>query len=191
MIMPMAYVSFCKPVNFDTASTLLNFVRSTLSHSTNGKASDFDRVRLMISSGGGNLIPAFGAYNEIKSMPIQVHTMNTGATDSAALMIFMVGEKRYACPKSAFLFHQPQWTFASKDELPLTVVSDAARWLTTYQTMMAEVIADASDKKLTKDKILSMMAAGTTVTAKEALEIGLVHEIVDAAVPREAIWWQV
>lgn len=188
--MPMAYVSFCKPVNFDTVTTLLSFVRSTLSHSANGKASNFDHVRLMISSGGGTLIAAFGAYNEIKSMPIEVHTMNTGATDSAALMIFMTGKRRYACPRSAFLFHQTAWTF-SKDDVPLRVITDAARWLTTYEGMMAQVIAEGSAGKLTKDKVLSMMAAGTTVTAEEALDIGLVHEIAEPAIPRDAVWWQV
>jgi ATP-dependent protease ClpP protease subunit len=104
--MPMAYVSFCKPVNADTMSTLTNFVRSTLTHSKDSKPSNFDRVRIMISSGDGNVIAAFGAYNEIRSMPIEIHTMNTGATDSSALMIFMAGKKRYASAKSAFLFHQ-------------------------------------------------------------------------------------
>jgi ATP-dependent protease ClpP protease subunit len=189
--MPMAYVSFCKPVNADTATVLLQHVRSTLSHSVDKKASNFDRVRLMISSGGGNVVSAFGAYNEIKSMPIEVHTMNTGATDSSALMIFMTGKKRYACSKSAFLFHQMAWTFTSKDDLPLTVISDAARWLTTYQSMMAETIADGSDGKLTKDRVMSMMADGTTLTPKEALDVGLVHEIAESAIPRDAVWWQV
>jgi ATP-dependent Clp protease, protease subunit len=189
--MPMAYVSFCKAVNYDTVTSLLNFVRSTLSHSKDGKASNFDHVRIMISSGGGNMIAAFGAYNEIKSMPVEIHTMNTGATDSAALMIFMAGKKRYACPRSGFLFHQTAWTFSSRDDVPLTVISDAARWLNSYEAMMAEVIADGSKGKLTKDKVLSMIAVGTTVTAKEALDIGLVDEIAEAAVPREAVWWQV
>jgi ATP-dependent protease ClpP protease subunit len=86
-------------------SVLATYVRSTLSHVRDSKPSNFDRVRIMISSGGGNVIAAFGAYNEIRSMPIEIHTMNTGATDSSALMIFMAGKKRYASAKSAFLFH--------------------------------------------------------------------------------------
>jgi enoyl-CoA hydratase/carnithine racemase len=36
-----------------------------------------------------------------------------------------------------------------------------------------------------------MMDVGTTVTPKEALDLGLVHEIAEAALPREATWWQV
>jgi ATP-dependent protease ClpP protease subunit len=106
-------------------------------------------------------------------------------------MIFMAGKRRYACPRSAFLFHQMAWSFSGKDDLPVTVLSDATRWLNTYQEMMADVIAEGSAGKLSKDRVLSMMVTGTTITPKEALDLGLVHEIAEPAIPREARWWQV
>jgi ATP-dependent protease ClpP protease subunit len=192
--MPMAYVSFCKPVNADTISTLLQYCRATLNDYADKeqtKKNNWDRLRLMISSGGGNVAAAFGAYNELRGMPIEIHTINTGATDSAALMIFMTGKKRYATPTSAFLFHQLTWTFSAKDDVPLTVVADAARWLRTYQDMMADAIFTGTGGKLTKDRVSEMMHVGTTVTPHEAKQLGLIDDIVDAAIPADARWWQV
>ena len=105
--MTMVYVSFCKPVNFDTATALIRTCREVVSDS----AHNWDKLRLMISSSGGNITAAFAAYNEIRSMPIELETLNTGATDSSALMIFMAGKKRYACARSAFQLRQLSWWF--------------------------------------------------------------------------------
>jgi ATP-dependent protease ClpP protease subunit len=187
-----AYVSFCKPVNVDTATGLIKACRETLfdfSDKDKKKRNHWDKLRLMMSSGGGNVMSAFAAYNELRGMPIEIHTFNTGATDSSALMIFMTGKRRYACARSAFLFHQMTWSFSAKDDLPLSVVSDAARWLKTYQGFMADAIAE--DSKITREECLQMMHEGTTLTAQEALDRGLIHEIAEPAIPADARWWQV
>ena len=78
--MTMVYVSFCKPVNFDTATALIRTCREVVSDGQH----NWDKLRLMISSGGGNITAAFAAYNEIRSMPIELETLNTGATNSSA-----------------------------------------------------------------------------------------------------------
>jgi ATP-dependent protease ClpP protease subunit len=192
--MPTAYISFCKPISTETATGLLKACKETLcdwADQQKTRRYEWTQLRMMISSGGGNVVAAFGAYNELKGMPIEIHTINTGATDSSALMIFMAGKKRYATPKSAFLFHQMTWTFQSKDDLPLSVLADAARWLKVYQDMMAETIADGTAGKLTKERVTEMMMAGTTLTPQEARECGLVHDIVEATIPQDARWWQV
>jgi ATP-dependent Clp protease, protease subunit len=185
--MTMVYVSFCKPVNFDTATALIRTCREVVSDAQH----NWDKLRLMISSSGGNVTASFAAYNEIKSMPIELQTLNTGATDSAALMIFMAGKKRYACTRSAFQFGQLSWSFQAKDDVTLSVISDAARWLQEYQQMMAEAIADGTDGRLTRDRVFEMMQAGTTLTPQQAKDAGLIHDIMEPAIPADARWWQV
>ncbi len=67
--MPTAYISFCRPINFDTATNLVKACRETLcdwADKDKTKKNNWDKLRLMISSGGGNVISAFGAYNELK-----------------------------------------------------------------------------------------------------------------------------
>jgi ATP-dependent Clp protease, protease subunit len=184
--MTMVYVSFCKPVNFDTATALIRTCREVVSDGQH----NWDKLRLMISSGGGNITAAFAAYNEIRSMPIELETLNTGATDSPALMIFMAGKKRYACARSAFQLRQPSWWFQSKDDVALSVISDAARWLQEYQQMMAEAIAEGTDGQLTRDKVVEMIQTGTTLNPQQAKDIGLIHDIIEPTIPAGARWWQ-
>ena len=184
--MTRVYVSFCKPVNFDTATALIRTCREVVSDGQH----NWDKLRLMISSGGGNITAAFAAYNEIRSMPIELETLNTGATDSPALMIFMAGKKRYACARSAFQLRQPSWWFQSKDDVALSVISDAARWLQEYQQMMAEAIAEGTDGQLTRDKVVEMIQTGTTLNPQQAKDIGLIHDIIEPTIPAGARWWQ-
>ena len=106
-------------------------------------------------------------------------------------MIFMAGKKRYACTRSAFQFGQLSWSFQAKDDVTLSVISDAARWLQEYQQMMAEAIADGTDGGLTRDKVVEMMQAGTTLNPQQAKDVGLIHDIVEPTIPADARWWQV
>lgn len=167
---------------FDTATALIRACREVVSDGQH----NWDKLRLMMSSGGGNITAAFAAYNEIRSMPIELETLNTGATDSSALMIFMAGKKRYACARSAFQLRQLSWSFQSKNDVALSVISDAARWLQEYQQMIAE-----GTGRLTRDKIIEMIQAGTTLTPQQAKDAGLIHDIIEPAIPAGARWWQV
>jgi ATP-dependent Clp protease protease subunit len=185
--MTMVYVSFCKTVNFDTATALIRACREVVSDGQH----NWDKLRLMMSSGGGSITAAFAAYNEIRSMPIELETLNTGATDSSALMIFMAGKKRYACARSAFQLRQLSWSFQSKDDVALSVISDAARWLQEYQQMIAEAISEGTGGRLTRDKVIEMIQAGTMLTSQQAKDVGLIHDIIEPAIPAGARWWQV
>ena len=80
------------------------------------------------------------------------------------------------------------WTFSGKDDVPLAVIADAARWLKTYQEMMAETIAAATNGGLSKDRILEMMLSGTTLTPTDAKACGLAEDVVEAAIPADARW---
>jgi ATP-dependent Clp protease, protease subunit len=185
--MTMVYVSFCKPVNFDTATALIRTCREVVSDGQH----NWDKLRLMMSSSGGNITAAFAAYNEIRNMPIELETLNTGTTDSSALMIFMAGKKRYACAKSAFQLRQLSWSFLSKDDVAHSVVSDAARWLKEYQQMIAEAIAEGTGGRLTGERVVEMIQNGAILNSQEAKDVGLIHDIIEPAIPAEARWWQV
>jgi ATP-dependent protease ClpP protease subunit len=187
--MPTAYVSFCRPVNYDTATSLLRCCRETLYQTDkNGKRlGPWEKLRIMLSSHGGGLVPAFAAYNEIRSMPTELTTLNTGTTDSSAIMIFMAGKTRLACENSAFLFHQTSWTFSSVEQ-SLSVVADAQRWMATYQGMMANIVA--ANSKLEVPRVVEMMQVGTNLTSEQALDCGLIHGIEEPSIPDDARWWQ-
>jgi ATP-dependent protease ClpP protease subunit len=146
-------------------------------------------LKISIASGGGDIIAAFGAYNELKALPLTIHTHNAGAVDSAAIVPFMLGERRTAAAASAFFFHQVQWTFPSNQNLTATVISDATKWLGTYEDLMAVTVSGRSG--IPKNDVLKMMREGTTVTPERAKELGLIHEIEEHTIPQSARTWQV
>lgn len=197
--MATAYLFFAKPFNPDTATNLIQATRVLLSEAipipvAEGAPPQFggpawDTMKISIASGGGDIIAAFAAYNELMAMPVTLHTHNAGAVDSAAIVPFMLGERRTASAASAFFFHQLQWTFASNQNLTATVISDATKWLGTYEDMMAKIVADRSG--IPKADVLKMMREGTTVVPARAKALGLIHEIEENAIPHNARTWQV
>lgn len=179
-LMPKAYASFCRPLNLDTATMLLSNMRALAFEQTQGKPS-WDTVHLSVASGGGAIMAGLALYNSLRGMPFELHTHNTASVDLAAILIFLAGKKRFAAPISSFHFHEVAWTFAGKDDLPLTVISDAHRWLRLHQETMARAVSEASS--LSREAVLDMMDKGATLTAEEAKKCGMVHEICEDEFP--------
>ena len=57
--------------------------------------------------------------------------------------------------------------------------------------MIAEAIAEGTGGRLTRDKVIEMIQAGTTLTPQQAKDVGLIHDIIEPAIPAKARWWQV
>lgn len=183
--MGTAYIYFGKPMTAETGAGLVEAIRALMGEREvpTGPLL-WDRFHIDFATGGGDIIAAFGAYNTLKGVNAKITTHNAGAVDSAAIMTFMLGEKRTASPASAFFFHQVQWSFASSDNLTMTVINDATKWLSTYEEMMAEVVSQGTD--LSKEDVLRMMREGTSVRPNEAKAMGLIHGIEDCSIPADA-----
>ena len=57
--------------------------------------------------------------------------------------------------------------------------------------MIAEAIAEGTDGRLTRDKVVEMIQTGTTLNPRQAKDVGLIHDIIEPAIPPDARWWQV
>jgi hypothetical protein len=111
MKMATAYISFCRGLAADTCSQLIAGCK-TLAAETDavtdpktGQVTNkqkWDTIDLSITCGGGDLLSGFACYNELKGLPVTFITRNCGAVDSAAIMPFLLGAKRYASQSSAF-----------------------------------------------------------------------------------------
>lgn len=184
--MATAYASFCRPLNLDTATMMLTQMR-TLGFERKDDQPLWDTVELSLACGGGSIMAGLALYNALRGMPFDLHTHNIASVDSAALLIFLAGSKRFATPISSFHFHEVAWSFAAKDDLPLTVISDAQRWLKLHQSIMAEAVSKVTS--LDKDAVLDMMDRGATLNAEEAKRCGMVHEIRDIEFPSMCLRW--
>jgi ATP-dependent Clp protease protease subunit len=81
-------------------------------------------LQLIINSGGGDLQAAFAVIDTMKGSAIPVHTVGLGCVASAAIAIFMAGEKGYRVltPNTSILSHQYSWgTYGKEHELLATV----------------------------------------------------------------------
>lgn len=189
--MVAAYIFFARPINLDTATSLIGACRALIGERQQGAVAGtyaWSEFRIDIASGGGDVVAAFAMFNELAGMDIPVDTHNAGAVDSSAIMPFMAGRRRTASAMSAFMFHQTVWSFPTPSQTG-TQIRDAGRWLSLYDGMVADTIA--SRTSLSRDRILEMMRDGTSLTPSEARDAGLIHAIEECQTPRDARSWQV
>jgi len=182
--MAIAYVFFGKPINADTSTGLIGVCKTLVSERDAGGIRLWDTIHLTIASGGGDIIAAFAAFNELRALQIDLICHNVGAVDSSAIMLMMAGSKRLAARASAFFFHQVSWTFPTQGSLTATTINDATKWLGTYETMMAETVE--SRTSIPMADVLRMMREGLSIRSDEALRLGIVHAIEDHSVPWDA-----
>ena len=81
-------------------------------------------LQIVINSGGGDLQAAFALIDTMKGSAIPVRTVGLGCVASAAVMIFMSGEKghRVLTPNTSVLSHQYSWgTYGKEHDLFATV----------------------------------------------------------------------
>ena len=66
-------------------------------------------IIIIVNSPGGSADSGFGIYDMLRFVKPPVVTLTAGLCASAAVIIFLAGEKekRFALPNSRFLIHQP------------------------------------------------------------------------------------
>lgn len=95
------YITYNGKISQRNINILLQCIQK---HLDNGYGNPY----LFLCSEGGDINAALHAYNYLTSQSNSffVTTHNTGACGSAANIVFLSGEKRYACENSYFWFHE-------------------------------------------------------------------------------------
>ncbi|MFA1625860.1 ATP-dependent Clp protease proteolytic subunit, partial [Rhizobium mongolense] len=92
--MATAYFYFGKPINADTVTSCITGMRNQLAARPQpGTNFSWDTFHVSIASGGGEVISAFSLFNQMAGMGATIHTHNSGAVDSAALVPFLAGTR--------------------------------------------------------------------------------------------------
>lgn len=138
----------------------------------------YDEGYLCLTSFGGTIGDGIFLYNHIRALPIPITMHNTGTVASIATTLFVAGEPRYCSANAIFQMHpvsvggQPQaWT-------PLLAALQAAK----AEEDRTEAIL-SSRTKMSPDILSARRQADVHLTAQQALDCGLVHEIREFAVP--------
>ena len=184
--MGLHIVHFIGPINHGSASAVRNLCLQALQ---NGAT----EIELHMSSEGGNMTAGFALYFFLKSLPVPLTTHNIGSIESVAVVIFLAGQTRYACPGTRFLIHPLHWGFGSLVAADHSRVSEWRDCLDFDAERYACIFEEATKNAGVKDDIRTHLFGNARIfDAGQALEAGIIHEAVQARLPEAgetSHWW--
>lgn len=145
------------------------------------------RAVVRINSPGGSADEGIAIYNALKRHKAGVDTYNDSLAASAASMIFMAGDNRYAAKGSRVMIHRA-WTIAGGNSTEMAKVSAT---LGVYDKSQAEIYSEYLG--LTQEETLALLDAETWYTSEEAIAAGLATAIdgnKKADKPKTASWFK-
>lgn len=136
-------------------------------------ASD-DPILLVLSSPGGHVESGDMIHDMIKFVGAPVKILGTGWVASAGALIYSAAQKenRFALPNTRFLLHEPRGGVGGQ----ATDVEIQAREIIKMRERLNRIFAEATGKSL--EKIKEDTDRDFWMSAKEAVDYGLVHKIV-------------
>ncbi len=148
----------------------------------NAKTANATKIIILFSSLGGNIQEGFTIASVIQNstIPIAIHANNN--IDSIANVIYLSSKERSAESYAKFYLHgstTPQFAYDEKG------LREQLLALKTENSRIAQFVSESSG--LNFRKVQQMMRTGTTITAQQALQYGIVQSIIHKEVPVGAL----
>lgn len=131
-------------------------------------------ITVIINSQGGGADSGFGIYDMLKFVKPPIITLTAGLCASAAVIIFLAGEKgkRFSLPNSRFLIHQPS-TSAVGPAADLEITSKQILRIRDHFNM---IIAEETSQDI--EKVAHDTNRDFWLSASAAVEYRLVSKII-------------
>lgn len=157
-------------IDVNTAHQLITYLNGQIYRT------DIKKLKLIISSGGGDVDSAIRIYSYLKALPIEIETIALSQIDSAANIIYSAGSKRIAVKGCRFFLHEGTFTTGSQT----TTLHNHEESMLIFKELIKRHISILSKETGKKEKeINKLLQESTMLTAEKAKELGLVHEIVE------------
>jgi len=137
---------------------------------------------LVMSTGGGGCGAAVTCYNFLKSLSIDITTYNICDVNSASLLMFMAGSKRYVAPSGRFLIHP--LTYEVSGSFTMTEYTDILENMRSEQTRIAEIYATTLN--IPRLKAEALFQHEHWVNADVACDMGIATAISSLCIPEGA-----
>lgn len=167
-----AFLSFSGQLNLKSTEALIEAATALAGER-------FARLVLCLSSFGGNFDRGVSLYNTLRALPVELVTHNVGNVGSAANVLFLAGERRYASPQAVFFFH-PSSVSLDGNYDPAELAKHRAELLESDAREREIVVARTT---LTDREVRRLVTSSSTLSAERALAAGIIHEIRDLAIP--------
>ena len=140
-------------------------------------AKSADPIRLIICSQGGHVEAGDTIHDMIRFIKAPVKMIGTGWVASAGAHIFLGAKKanRFCLPNTRFLLHQPMGGVGG----PAADIAIEAKEIVKMRQRINEIIARETGQAV--DKVEKDTDRNFWMSAEEAKEYGLAHQIVETA----------
>ena len=157
-------------IDVNTAHQLITYLNGQIYRT------DIKKVKIIISSPGGDVDSAIRIYSYLKALPINVETIAVSQIDSAANIIYAAGIKRVAIKGCRFFLHEGTFTTGTQT----TTLHNHEEALSIFKELLEKHVSILAKEsgKAEKD-INELLATSKILDAEQAKELGLVHEILE------------
>lgn len=131
-------------------------------------------ITLYINSPGGVITSGFAIYDTMKLVKAPVHTIGYGMCASMASFLLSMGDKRSVLPNTCVMIHQPLGGAQGQQ----TEIEIKYKRITSLREKLEKMYAEKSNGKSSYEQIHKACERDNYLDAKEALDMGLVDEII-------------
>ncbi len=157
-------------IDINTAHNFITYINQQI------YSSNIEKLKILISSTGGDVDSAIRIYSYLKALSIDIETIALSQIDSAANIIYAAGTKRIAIKGCRFFLHEGTFTTGSQSAT-LHIHEEA---LTIFKELLKKHVWILSKETGKKEKEISKILQDSIIlTAEKAKELGLVHEILE------------
>lgn len=132
-------------------------------------ASSDEKITVFINSPGGSVYAGLAIYDIAKFIKCPIETVCIGNASSMGAFLMFMGEKRSATKHARIMFHQPS-----------TRIIGTAEEIEIYNNQMQTLkkeLYDIVQEHTTMTNLEELFRVDTWYTAKEALDLGIIHKI--------------
>jgi len=149
----------------------------------------YKQITLCLTSIGGLLDFAYYAFNILEALPVKIVTHNIGSVQSAANLIFLCGDERYAAPGCSFLFHNTGFEAAAGQQITGPFITEKLKAIDYEENRAAGIYAEKTGLSI---EDVSKWQQGTLVMIGDAaIKNGLIKAVKPLTIPEGAFFHQI
>jgi len=143
-----------------------------------------DELYFLFSSPGGRVDAGIVLYNFINALAVDVTMHNTGSIDSIASVVFLAGSKRLAAKNASFLIYGIQCNFNHPISLTIPQLQENINRAKRDESKISNIYSERTS--MSEEEITGFFREGDSKDLDFALEKGIISEISDPAIPKNA-----